>query len=600
MTNFVRKLKPITSILLVILMVSMIVPFSTFGVASAADPTPLTLKWASSNVAGGGESLLTYDIFPSRPGEEVVHGGGPVAPNSGGSVTVLDGVTGATIWKRTGIPNLGDTAQLTMADLDNDGDMEIVVPLQHPAGIYILNAEDGTTFWSQTNLGGGRIDSSPVVGDIDGDNYPDVFVGVMAWADETFGYEPSTGKVIRYEWTGATMAERDRIEVWHPCAGGLSLSDTDNDGVWELYMNERDAYFGDGSWGRGIMSFWASNLTVRWQVYDWGPSSNIPMIADVNKDGILDIVSTDLGRGVTVLNSTNGQPLRNDDGTLLSSDNLPRRNHYQSSISDIDGDGNYEVLSADGWEAGYNYATVWDLWDWTLDAEIDTTALGPWRSWKGPTVGEVTGDGIMDIIITCFETSNANNGSLQVYDQNYNLVHLNMGLRHRAIDSVVQDVDFDGLNELLVLTQGGWIYCFETAGLSEVSLGRERARSEVQFYSELRNGVSEFIPYNRPWADVLSTTPLNGAVGVSTGLTSLSFNLNHPEGELMDYEVISDPDIISGSGTGTNVGNGLRSVSIAGPLAATTLYSWNLTITDASGHVFTKCLQFHNGASYTK
>ena len=44
-----------------------------------------------------------------------------------------------------------------------------------------------------------------------------------------------------------------------------------------------------------------------------------------------------------------------------------------------------------------------------------------------------------------------------MYDRNYNLVHLNTGLRHRAIDSVVQDVDRDdgGLNELLVLTQGG-------------------------------------------------------------------------------------------------------------------------------------------------
>ena len=49
--------------------------------------------------------------------------------------------------------------------------------------------------------------------------------------------------------------------------------------------------------------------------------------------------------------------------------------------------------------------TVWDLWDWTLDASIDTTIVGPvlTRSWKGPTVGEVTGDGIMDIILLRFD-----------------------------------------------------------------------------------------------------------------------------------------------------------------------------------------------------
>ena len=46
-----------------------------------------------------------------------------------------------------------------MTDVDQDGILEIVVPLQQPAGVYILNAEDGTILYSNTNLGGGRIDS---------------------------------------------------------------------------------------------------------------------------------------------------------------------------------------------------------------------------------------------------------------------------------------------------------------------------------------------------------------------------------------------------------------------------------------------------------
>ena len=182
-----------------------------------------------------------------------------------------------------------------------------------------------------------------------------------------------------------------------------------------------------------------------------------------------------------------------------------RLNHYQSSIYDFDGDGNLEVLSGDGFEGEFDYISVFDLWDWTLDASIDTTIVGPTltRSWKGPTVGEVSGDGVMDLLVVTFDPNTGNNGQLQVYDRNYNLLYLNTGLRHRAIDAVVQDVDRNdgGLNEVLVLTQGGVIYCFDSPGIAS----QPRARSEVQFYSESRNGASEYIAYER---QVSSTPPV--------------------------------------------------------------------------------------------
>lgn len=497
--NF-RPIKLLNCFLLVILTVSLLVSFSSLEVASAA-PTALSRKWAGY-VAGGGEALLTADVRSDIAGEEVFHAGGPVAPNSGGRVTCLNGRTGAQIWTRR-ITNVGDTCQIHMTDMDNNGDLEIIVPLQQPAGVYILHAENGNTMFSATSLGGGRIDSSPVSGDVDRDGYPDMFIGVMGYEE----VEPINGKVIRYEWNPSTnsIVERDRVTVWHPCAGGLSLCDTDNDGRIELYMNERDVYFGDGSWGRGIVSFWADTLDVRWQIYDWGASSNIPMLTDVNKDGVIDVVCTDLSAGVCVLNSTDGTPLKNSAGTILYQTRIPgRHNHYQSSVYDIDGDGNIEVLSGDGFEGDFDFITVFDLWRWTLDASIDTTQVGG-RSWKGPTVGEVTGDGQMDIVVVTFDhISNSDNGTIQVYDRNYNLVYVNTGLRHRAIESVVQDVDRNdgGLNELLVLTQGGVIYCFETPGIASKS----RARSEIQFYSESRRGASEYLAFERP---VTSPPPVN-------------------------------------------------------------------------------------------
>ena len=583
----IRQSKPVSSVLLAILIVSMIIPFANFGTASAAEPTPLTQKWVGY-VGGGGEALLTADVLSAYPGEEVFHAGGSVAPNSGGRISCLNGITGAAIWTRS-IANVGDTCQIQMVDMDNDGDLEIVVPLQQPSGIYILHAEDGSTMFSVPNLGGGRIDSSPVAGDVDGDGFPDLYVGVMGYEEQ-----PTTGKLIHYEWNQASSAvvERGRVTVWHPCAGGMSLGDTDNDGIYELYMNERDMYFGDGAWGRGTISYWADNLTVRWQLYGWGASSNIPMLADVNKDGIVDVVTTDLSAGVCVLNSTNGRPLTNADGKVLSETRIGgRHNHYQSSIYDFDGDGNLEVLSGDGFEGQFDYISIFDLYDWTLDGSIDTTIVGPvlTRSWKGPTVGEVSGDGIMDLLVVTFDPNAQNNGQLQVYDRNYNLIYLNTGLRHRAIDAVVQDIDEDGLNEVLVLTQGGVIYCFESNGIPS----NPRARSEVQFYSESRNGASTYVPFERPFADVSLPSPVNGELGVSVGLTSLRFTLNHPDSELMDYVVTSSPNIASASVN--NVGDGQKTVAVTGSLASNSLYHWQVVVTDQSDHVTTQYYSFTTG-----
>ncbi|MCW4002720.1 MAG: hypothetical protein NWE95_02265, partial [Candidatus Bathyarchaeota archaeon] len=501
------------------------------------------MKWTGS-VGVGGEALLTADARSDIAGEEVFHAGGPVAPNTNGRVTCLNGRTGAQIWTRQ-INNVGDTCQIQMADVDNNGDLEIIVPLQTPAGLYILNAQDGTVMDSFTNLGG-RCDSSPVAGDVNGNGYPDIFLGIMAYEEQ-----PETGKIIHYEYNPSTGHVREvrRRVVWHPCAGGLSLGDTDNDGVYELYMADRSiAGMVDGSWGRGLRSFWAENLTSRWDVYDWMMSSNIPMIADVNKDGIRDIVATDLSRGVMVLNSSNGRPLTNNQGTVLRGSIPERRNHYQSSVYDIDGDGSLEIISADGFEGEYDNVTVWDLWNWRLDASINTTLVGtvPTRSWKGPTVGEVTGDGLKDIIVTTFEfQNNSNRGMVQVYDRNFNLVaYTANNLQHRAIESVVQDVDRNdgGLNELLVLTQGGVIYCFDTLGRSEQLEGRQRARSEVQFYSESRLGASEYVPYGSPYTNASYPPSPPTPNNVPTHGTPLLSGSADNDNLVCNNQSTSDPD----------------------------------------------------------
>ena len=303
-----------TGAFLVFLFISSIfITLFPFPEVSAADPILLTRKWsASPSVAGGGEALLVADILASSPGEEIIHVGGGVQPSSGpGRVSVLRASDGERIATTTH-EGIGDTCQAQMADVDGDGLLEIIVPLQQPAGLVIYNSEDLSILWEApgsysgdpgyfTNPDGGRIDSSPVIGDIDDDGYADIFVGAMAYMTT-----PASGTLrhLEYDPGAGTIVQRHLRVVWHPCAGGLSLADTDNDGRWELYMADRgQGGMQDGDWGRGLRAFWADDLTSRWDVYDNTMSSNIPIIADVNKDGILDIVATDLSRSVMVVDS---------------------------------------------------------------------------------------------------------------------------------------------------------------------------------------------------------------------------------------------------------------------------------------------------------
>ncbi len=603
MNSFIGKLSNarFNGFLLIVLLISSVIilflpsnPVSAELWNSSSQGNYLHPKWVGY-VAGGGEAIVTADVLANVPGEEVFHAGGPAQPSeTAGRVTCLNGRTGDEIW-RTTIPCIGDTATLQMADIDGDGKLEIVVALQAPAGLYILNAEDGSLLWcapgtytyNGTTISGfitpigGRIDGSGVIGDIDGNGYPNLFIGVMAYEEQ-----PDTGKLLAYEWDPIqqTMVEQARTQVWHPCAGGLSLGDTDNDGTYELYMNERDVYYGDGSWGRGLTSFWADNLTLRWRVYDWGASSDIPMLVDVNKDGITDVVSTNLGTGICVLNSTDGRPLTNAAGTVLCDPQLGLPVHYQSSIYDIDQDGNLELLCADGTHSATsmglisNLTMIWDLYDWHLDGVID-----PGLCFRGPSVGEVTGDGLMDIIVATYNEEGNNSDTVKIYNQNYQLVDQYVGLRRPAIGTVVQDIDRDdnGLNELLVLTQGGIIYCFDTPGLSQEKLGLPRARSEIHFYSESRLGASEYVPFNRPYPDVSAPNIMAGAVNVSTSVNQLSFTLSHPLGQTMNYTVTTTPNI--GTSNGINVGNGVQTFSVSG-LAASTLYRWQINVTDEAGY----------------
>ena len=503
----------------------------TLVLAQPVDAAPtFGLKWSKTGTPGGGMGIVIGDINNDGIMEIIKSGTG--------RTMAIRGTNGETVWSVSTAGAI-DTTQPQMADMDKDGYLEIIVPiLGPPAGFYILDGKNGAV--EQKTTINGRCDNGPVIGDVDGSGYPTLFFACMTFV-ETTEDSNSVGWLRSYKYTGGSprYAELHRTRIWHPCSGGLTLADSDKNGVYELYMGDRNMYM-DRGYGGGVVSYWASDLTERWRHPDLLVSSHKPMLADVNKDGVLDVIVTLQRGGIAVLNSMDGSAIRK--AQTLTWNGKRVSGHYQSSTYDIDRDGNLEILMADG-DLAHNITldlVVWDLASWREDARIPTSVVG--RMLFGPQLGDVTGDGIVDIVGASFTNLFVFDGSHSPSaDHTYTVKWKSSTLSGRLLYPVMQDVDNDKYTDIVIASQSGSLYVFNTPALAP----SVRPRTEVQFYSELRLGVAEYVSPPRSGVSSSSST-VTSTPKASVTLAAGSATL------LMSFTTSSTTTVQDTSGYGNN------------------------------------------------
>ena len=537
------------------LVVALITTFliSSFSVLTSVNnvraATGLQLKWAANIGLGTYVGPLAAYLIPGTTEMQIVVTGVSQVDQlfSNGSVAVLNGSDGSLMWK-VDPGNIQDHSPFEIADLNNDGNMKIVVA--NLGNTLTLYGNNGSTYWK--NTAAPSYFNYPLVADVNGDGYPEVFV--------CSGNAPYVGVdyITELSHDGQILAQ---TQSWHPCWGGLAIGDPYFNGTLILVQGDRSTYYNPendtykyGGWGVRVLD--PKTLTTIWNDSSVLTSSNIPMLVDVNRDSVLEVVATMQDTGLAVFNALNGTVLSND-GIYRKNSSLGLNSHSQPTIY-FDSNGEPQLITCHD-----SNPEIWDLRAWNLTATLNVTCFEP------PKMGRVTADQQMDIIAV------DKSSTVHVYNQNFEEVdNITLGSSDPSAFTLVQDVDGDGYNELLMTSRSGTVYCYSTPALALTP----SPRSNVAFYSEYRLGVAEYVEPLGPKAPQIRwPLPVMGAIGLPINLSALSADLFDFQRDPMNYTVTTTSNI--GEESGINVPNGRYNVSIAN-LTYSTTYSWTVSVTD--------------------
>ncbi|KOO31212.1 protein serine threonine, partial [Chrysochromulina tobinii] len=214
----------------------------------------------------------------------------------------------------------GGATSIAAADVDGDGDLDVLLGNDGSPNRVLLNAGGGTFPTSITLPGGSARTRSIAAADVDGDGDLDVLLG---------NYN-SPSRVLLNAGDGTFPTS---IELSGGSAGTLSIAAADVDGDGDL-----DVLLGNNA-RNNVVLLNAGDGTFPMSIDLPGGSAYTRSIAaaDVDGDGDIDVLLGD---------SLNGVLLSAGGGTFPTSIELPGGSAYTRSIAaaDVDGDGDLDVL----------------------------------------------------------------------------------------------------------------------------------------------------------------------------------------------------------------------------------------------------------------
>jgi outer membrane protein assembly factor BamB len=257
-------------------------------------------------------------------------------------IVALNAQDGTKLWSFT-TGGRNDTATV-IADIDMDGMAEVIGCVSSKGIVHCLDGRSGSPKWSHAVAGAPLIESSPAVGDIDGDGYPEVVFGT--YDGHLLALDGRQGNLDWQIILGAST--RINAEV--------NLLDINVDSRLEVV-----AYLASGK--KGIISLSGSDGNMLWNsTLPQGDILHAGAFADIDKDGKMEIVVGSIDRRIYALNS--------EDGSLLWDFLAPFEVGAPTTIADFNGDGTMEIAWAAKNRLGVLDSTGKSIWEFSTDGFI--------------------------------------------------------------------------------------------------------------------------------------------------------------------------------------------------------------------------------------